>query len=437
MWVLLASSRPVTEWWMSTGPQNLIAQADQFGEGNPFERNIFAVLVAIGLAVLVRRAPRLSAVLRLNAPILVFLFYCAVSALWSDYPGIAIKRWVKAFGDFVMIMIVLTDSDRSAAVKHLLARASFVLLPASVLLIKYYPHLAQRYNPFDGTRQFIGAATDKNMLGLTCLVFGVGAAWRVINAVQASQPKPLLAHGVILGMVAWLSWKANSVTSMSAFAMATALMILTTVPVLGRKRAVLHVAVISMLMFAFAALFLHVGSGLVETMGRDSTITGRTELWSELLVMNPNPLFGAGFETFWLGPRLAKLWGLFRWHPNEAHNGYLEVFLNLGMIGVLMLAVLIVTGYRNAVRTLIHDREAGMIRIAYILVALVYSYTEAGFRTMNPVWIAFMLGAMAIPTAATATDSITGTIARRAVQRKVRAPSVPQSIPSAARMRSS
>ena len=74
-------------------------------------------------------------------------------------------------------------------------------------------------------------------------------------------------------------------------------------------------------------------------MGRDSTLTGRTEIWTHVLWVAGNPLLGTGFESFWLGDRLANVWSIMP-GIQEAHNGYLEVYLNLGWIGVTLLAVI-------------------------------------------------------------------------------------------------
>ena len=83
------------------------------------------------------------------------------------------------------------------------------------------------------------------------------------------------------------------------------------------------------------ALFFDTGGGAVEALGRNSTLTGRTEIWKLVLGMANNPIFGAGYESFWLGERLQKLWHYY-WFPiNEAHNGYIEIYLNLGWIGVV------------------------------------------------------------------------------------------------------
>ena len=58
--------------------------------------------------------------------------------------------------------------------------------------------------------------------------------------------------------------------------------------------------------------------------------------------MHTNPIFGTGFESFWLGERPKQLEGIFFFIPNEAHNGYLETYLTLGLIGVFLLIGLFV-----------------------------------------------------------------------------------------------
>jgi O-antigen ligase len=125
-------------------------------------------------------------------------------------------------------------------------------------------------------------------------------------------------------------------------------------------------------------------------MGRNPTLTGRTDIWKEILPFAGNPLFGTGFESFWLGERLEGIWEIRR-GLQEAHNGYLEVYLNLGWVGVVLLGLVMVTGYRNIMGTLRQDPEVGRLKIAYFGAAVVYSLTEAGFRPMAPIWIFFLM----------------------------------------------
>jgi len=398
LWLLINGSRSVSQ-WMESGP--IVDSPERYVEGRPLDAFVFGTLLAAGLIVLVGRRQQVWLLLRANGPILLFFSYCALSTLWSDYPFVAFKRWTKAVGDVVMVLIVLTDPDRLSALKRLLARAAFLLVPVSVLFIKFYPDLGRSYNQWTWLPMYSGVTTGKNMLGMACLVFGLGSVWRFFQAFRAGEGSrragPLIAHGIILAMVVWLLWIANSMTSLSCFIMAGGLIAITSLVRLARKPATVHLLVAALVSVSFSALFLDVGGGALETMGRDSTLTGRTEIWSTVLRVAENPLLGTGFESFWLPGRIQRLWDVFGLHIQEAHNGYLEVYLNLGWCGVTLLAILIVTGYRNVFVAFRRDPDAGVLRLAFFVAGVVYSFAEAGFRAMSPIWIVFLLATTAVP----------------------------------------
>jgi O-antigen ligase len=393
--MLLASSRTISQWFDDPA---LLASTEQV-DGNPLERNVFLALLILGLLVLARRYRRVASLLRSNWPLVLFFTFCAISVIWSDIPAVALKRWVKALGDLVMVSIVLTDEDAPTAIKRFLGRVAFLLVPISVLLIKYYPYLGVRYSPLDGKTYIVGVTTNKNSLGVICLVVGIAAVWRILCALRAqsrfSIDRIMIAYGAVLALTLWLFLKAQSMTSLACFSLVSALMVAVSFSRLARKPVTLHLMVTTLLCCVAFALLLDSSGSLVQSLGKDATLTGRAEIWSEVLEMNSNPLGGMGFESFWTGSRLETLWSRHWWRPNEAHNGYIEVFLNLGLIGVMLLAIAMAAGYRDAIRVLLQcDLELGMLRVAYVVVALVYSFTEAGFRMTNPVWICCLLGAI-------------------------------------------
>ena len=80
---------------------------------------IATLLLVAALVVLARRAERTWSVMRANPVILVFFCYCAISVVWSDYPFVAFKRWTKALGNVAVVLIVLTDSKPTLALKWL------------------------------------------------------------------------------------------------------------------------------------------------------------------------------------------------------------------------------------------------------------------------------------------------------------------------------
>src|SRR5207237_978175 len=68
-----------------------------------------------------------------------------------------------------------------------------------------------------------------------------------------------------------------------------------------------------------------------SALGRDATLTGRTDIWAGLLPdLMRQPIFGYGFSGFWTVTRISE-------HEiGQAHNGYLEVCLQLGFVGFLL-----------------------------------------------------------------------------------------------------
>jgi O-antigen ligase len=98
---------------------------------------------------------------------------------------------------------------------------------------------------------------------------------------------------------------------------------------------------------------------------------------------------------------LQKVWDTYvGTRIQEAHNGYIEVYLNLGWFGVALLGGLIVTGYRNVILMLRRNPEAAGLGLAFVIAAVLYSLTEAGFRMMSPIWFAFLLAITAAPVVA-------------------------------------
>lgn len=393
IWLVITASRPLSV-WLQTGPT--VAQAQQYIEGSPLDAFVYTVLSAVGTAVLFKRGQRVRALLQQNVPVLLFFFYCLLSILWSDYPFVTLKHWIKGVSDVVMVLVVLTDFEPEAAFKRALTRVGFLVLPLSVLFIKYYPDLGRSYNPWNWIAMYCGVTTTKNELGMICLVFGLVSLWCFLEAFDkkgSERTRRLIAHGTILGMVGWLFWMANSVTSQSCFILAGGLIVATKLFRLARKPAVVHFLVAMSVALALFALFFDSGGGLVESLGRDSSLTGRTDIWHAVLSVVQNPLIGTGYESFWLGDRLQKVWltipGI-----QEAHDGYLEIYLNLGWVGVALLIGIIIAGYRKVMKLFRNDPDAGRIRLAFFVVGVIYNFTEAGFRMMSITWILFLMATM-------------------------------------------
>jgi O-antigen ligase len=393
VWLFLISSRPLSLWLGMAPNLNAADPSQALEDGSPIDRNLFIFLLLATVAVLVARWDRVGPLLRKNRLILVFFLFCAVSIFWSAFPLVAFKRWFKALGDLGMVLIIVSESDPLAALKRLLTRLGFLIGPLSILFIKYYPDIGRRLTK-SWTVEPIGVSTQKNELGLDCMLYGVFFLWMLVSIYRDREDpgrrRRLLAYGTIIAMIIWLLSQCNSTTSITGFASAGVVMWVASRP--SRKPALVHVLVLTVLGMAVTALFFDPGGGMVAALGKDPTLTGRTETWGLVLGLHTNPWIGTGFESFWLGPRLKALQEALDGFPiNEAHNGYIEVYLNLGWAGICFIALLLVTGYKRVISGIRRNPGKASLFLGFFLCTLFYSFTEAAFRLMSMAWVLLLL----------------------------------------------
>ena len=111
--------------------------------------------------------------------------------------------------------------------------------------------------------------------------------------------------------------------------------------------------------------------------------------------MHTNPLIGTGYESFWLGPRLEWFWRQGLGYINEAHNGYLEIYLNLGLIGLSLLVGFLIASYRTICKRLMPFSSFASLSLAMWTTMLFYSVTEAGFRS-GLMWLMLLLAGISV-----------------------------------------
>jgi len=77
-----------------------------------------------------------------NKTIALYFGYLAIGVLWSEYPLVAAKAWIKDVGNLVMVLVVVSEAQPKEAAKALIVRAGYILVPASILIGRYFPDLA-------------------------------------------------------------------------------------------------------------------------------------------------------------------------------------------------------------------------------------------------------------------------------------------------------
>jgi len=403
VWLLLGCSRPLSTWLSIFGLPvggSAASLTASLQEGRPLDACVYFGLIAAGVYVLNQRQADLPGFFDKNRWLVAFLIYCFIAISWSDFPFVSFKRWIKILGHPVMALVLFTEPDFKQAFTRLMKRSAYVLVPFSILAIKYYPEIGRTYDEWTGIPMNAGIAQGKNLLGAMCMLFALFFFWLFLRTWPTQRSRERRSElRLIVGFLLMIAWLFKM--SHSATALVCLLVGVLVIALLGRR--FIKKERITLYLFAggcaiiIAELTFGISAYVLELLHRDSTLTTRTLLWADLLKVKINPIFGTGFESFWLGDRLQQLHEGRSWQPNESHNGYLETYLNLGLVGLLMLIALIIDTYRKIRLELIGNLDWGRFRLGFLLALLIHDFTEVSFRGPNPLWFVFYVIAIEYP----------------------------------------
>ncbi|MGR9108008.1 MAG: O-antigen ligase family protein [Gammaproteobacteria bacterium] len=393
-WMAIIGSRFPTQWLSLGAPQPVEA------EGGLIDVLYFLTLMILGIRVLIRRRLIIGILIENNKWFVAFFVLSFLSIAWSDFPFVAFKRFIKVIGHPVMALVILTDANPTQALRTVMKRCGYLLIPLSVLFIKYYPQYGRGFDAWTGEGSNNGVMLNKNQLGYGCMVFGVFFYWNLLLARKTQDSKTkrmeILISVAFLYLIGWLLYMARSSTSLVTFVVGGL-----TIGVLGlrivNKRFIGTYLILVLAIAAFAEWSFDIREKIIEMLGEDPTLTDRTLVWADCLALVENPVFGTGFETFWLGPRLEVLWAKWWWHPNQAHNGYIETYLNLGGVGLFILVGWIFSTFRKSSRQLLTDLDLGRLRLGFLFAIVLYNYTEAAFKALHLVWTIFHIISLDYP----------------------------------------
>lgn len=395
VWVGIIGSRPVS-YWVSGGGGG----ADAAGEGNPVNTLVFGLLIACAIIVLNRRRIDWGRVVGGNKAVFLIYLFFALSPLWSDLPFVSFKRLVKDFGGVVVALVLLTEVRPAEAARAVFVRVAWVLFPLSVVFGKYFPHIGRGFS-VGGEPMFTGITTQKNSLGQMVFVLSLVILWDLVEirrrrAGAADRRQEWIRIGM-LGMGLYLLHACQSKTSLLCLVVGcVAFWAAGVLPRLRNGRGMLAAGLAGIVCLAALDEPLGLSDAVVRSLGRDPTLTGRTAIWETLLAQDTDPVLGEGFYVFWDSPAGRAVIQQLR-TLNSAHNGYLEAYLDGGMVGVGLLVLMLASGLARVFRGVFDDRGLGRIGLVFWLLAVVYNISESNYFRLGILWFTLLLVILRVP----------------------------------------
>ncbi len=328
------------------------------GEGDPVQR-LFLGVAYLGVGLLIFHPRRSLFVARRGWLLWVLVGWAIASTLWSVAPAITLRRSLAAVLG-VLYGLLLAVRYRPEEVLRMLGWAVAIVVLASLLAVVVLPGWAIMGPPHEGAWR--GVLYHKNAMGISS-VLALIVCWALYHSQRGSK-----AFWIFVGIVAAVILLGTR--SATALAMAFALLA-TWFAIQARPREPYLLLASGSFAMAVALLVLPVVPDLLQfslsLLGKDLTLTGRIPLW---LILIPfaleRPLLGYGYGAFWLGESGPSQWvWAVTWDATHAHNGFLDLWLELGLPGALLTALLVVLLLFRTARTAFTGRTTSLAYLAF------------------------------------------------------------------------
>lgn len=368
--------------------------------GSPLDRNIITILIITGIIILAIRKFSIARCVKQYPTLYLLVGYMLISTLWSDMPYVSIKRWIRnGIAPIIMAFIILTEKNSQVAVESIMRRAIYVLIPFSYILIHYFPEYGREYGRWSGQLMWIGVASQKNGLAGLCLLTIIFVIWAIIR--RKREGKMLVEKSqtyveiFILCLAIWLFMGPSH--SFTYSATSTAALVVGLMTLIGlyrmKKRNKLIGANTTLITTAsiivFGAMIPFSGgwilSDVAPILNRQETLTGRTDIWEYLIPYAMNHIIlGHGYGGFWTDAHRAAT-------SSHAHNGYLDIILNLGLVGLAFFSMYLLQCCRYSNKEMMQNYDWGCLSITILITMAVHNIAESSITSLSGTGSALIL----------------------------------------------
>jgi O-antigen ligase len=402
--LFILASRPASLWVAGRGPTLGIEYANE-QTGSAIDQLFFVSVLFVSFIVTTVRGTKWIRILAANRAIILFYLYFATSILWSSDPIGSTKRIIKDFGLLFVAGVIYSEKNPLEALRAVYVRCAFILLPLSIVFIKYFPVLGRSYG-IAGEVMLTGVTTQKNSLGEIVLIFGLFLLWDFLESrvgrskLRFSKIRWDIVLTLLLGLQ--LLRLSQSKTALVCAVVGVFLVLRT-----GRLRstavswAALAGALTLPLLVFFSQEFSSIAGPIMHALGRDMTFTGRTSIWQHITIDTVNPLIGYGYWNFWGGPGGHSVNQAMHEVIPNAHSGYVDTYLDGGIIGLFVLAILVSSCGKRIIAHMSKDKGDNRflrVRLAFVVVAIIYNLSESTFARIGPIWFTTLLMMADFPT---------------------------------------
>ena len=311
---------------------NPVKALESVGAEGDRSKQILMFLFYFGSFVMLLRRARLKMTLFLGTPLVLLTGWCAVTALWSFDPAITVRRSVALIGSVILgAYMGLRFGLRT--ILHILVCVTWIVLISSVIIAYLWPA-----DGLDFEGRLRGVFAHKNGVSGFASIGILVITARLIDWDYTSLSGPA-ADAILICICCVCMWWAQSAGAVPFLALSLPLLPLTRFLRAADSGFLSIIPIMACVLTAALALALGNIEYILSLLGKSTDMSGRSQVWDYAFRMFlERPWLGYGFGTFWEGPNSpgAAFWNISNLGVPHSHNGYLQLALDAGVIGVAL-----------------------------------------------------------------------------------------------------
>ncbi|MDH3663356.1 MAG: O-antigen ligase family protein, partial [Alphaproteobacteria bacterium] len=351
---------------------------------------VFSMAIYVPTVFLILyRIERFLGLIRNNLILFLFFLIPLFSIFWSIVPELSARRVIALTGTtlFISYTTIAVSPERAM---RLLAAVFGITAISSLVFALALPGLGtHEAGPYVGVWR--GVFAHKNRLGGMMVLAVV-----TIFLCPKHTKNELIAARIGIVTAALLIIMSQSKTALLIFLFLT--LILPVMNWLSGKRSRSLERAVFVLLFGiiFASLLAKNTDTILEFLGKDITLTGRTGTWQLAWDnIHERPILGHGYRVFWSDKSPGRLVGIESWRDkiSHSHNTYLDLMLDFGFFGFVWFLLILAIFLRRVSRILyFHKDSIAIWMLAFAAYMIVVGITEKTvFEQSDVVWAVFIL----------------------------------------------
>lgn len=351
------------------------------------------ILLLMALITIVGKKKQFYELVNKEIFLVAIVILCFISISWSYLPMVTAKRAIRTAVIYICSAAFIVNTENEEERIKYLYKISWVYIIITLLSVFLFEGAKDSFG------NYTGLSDQKNQLG-QILFASIFCCYAGIVQSKGSGKKLVLTLNLFFIFIGcYLIVNTNSITSLICLILVFLIIMTKYLDYIFKSKSLKNIFITLLLCFfcsisiIMTLYFKNSINTLLTMIGRDLTFSDRITLWQFIFnEIKQHPILGIGYQAFWVVGSIKRemIIDTFQFYPFGAHNGYLDLLNELGILGLSTIVIMIIRYFyfNNQLRS---HKILHIFVLSFLFLNLQESAILSPYSKINTIFIIFYL----------------------------------------------